>query len=79
MNKGLSTTRGGCTPVIRDSDHELSHRCRRPRGGDTTQGAPEYKLVVTNPDNGTPRPVVENTTHLPDFDADDPDDSLPEE
>lgn len=46
------STRGGCTPVIHDHNHELSHTCRRPRGGDATSRAPGYTLVVTNPDGG---------------------------
>lgn len=46
------TTRGACTPVIHDEGHELSHTCRRPRGGDMTSLAPGYTLTVTNPDGG---------------------------
>lgn len=47
-----SHNRGGCTPVIHDSGHELSHTCRRPRGGDPTQGAPGYTMIVNNPGEG---------------------------
>lgn len=51
MNAPFSI-KGGCTPVIHDSNHLLSHTCRRPRGGDMTARAPGYTLTVTNPNGG---------------------------
>ena len=46
-------SKGGCTPVIKDVPHqqELGHRCKRPRGGAKTAGAPaQVPLRVRNPE-----------------------------
>lgn len=40
-------------PVLRDEDHVISHECKAEKGGTKTVGAPDYVLVVQNPENGT--------------------------
>jgi hypothetical protein len=43
-------------PVLRDKERVYSSRCKSPRGGAKTAGAPEYVLVVKN----LPDPNVTN-------------------
>ena len=51
--KDNRTSCKGTVPKIVDSHHLISHKCRAEQGGTKTVGAPQYKLVVRNPTNGT--------------------------
>lgn len=50
----------GTSPVIRDTEHLVSHGCKSPQGGTRTVGVPEYELTVTNlPDTPQEEQVTE--------------------
>jgi len=44
-------SRGGCTPVLKNLNDAIVRQCEAIECGTKTIGAPDYVLIVSNPDN----------------------------